>query len=54
VTRATYVPAGRHAVTYRFQPADFYGGAIVSGIAWTAVLALFLWFILCRRRTADV
>ncbi|MFN2173553.1 MAG: hypothetical protein ACK2UF_19175 [Candidatus Promineifilaceae bacterium] len=54
VTRATYVPAGRHAVTYRFQPADFYGGAIVSGIAWTAVLALFLWFILWRRRTADV
>jgi uncharacterized membrane protein YfhO len=54
VTRAVYVPAGEHVIHYRFRPADFYGGAAVSGLAWTAVLVLLLWYWLWGRKTADV
>jgi hypothetical protein len=54
VTRAVYAPAGEHLITYRFRPADFYGGALVSGLAWTAALGLFLWYGLWGRKTADV
>jgi hypothetical protein len=54
VTRALYVPQGEHIIQYQFRPSDFYGGSIISGIAWTAVLALFLWYGLWGRKKAYV
>jgi hypothetical protein len=54
VTRATYVPQGEHIIQYQFRPADFYVGSIISGLAWTAVLAFFLWYGLWGRKKAYV
>ena len=45
VSRAVYLPAGEHKVAFRFRPLDFYVGAVVSGAAWTAVLALLVWYV---------
>jgi hypothetical protein len=50
VTRALYVPQGEHIIRYQFRPVDFYSGLFVSGMTWTAVLALFLWYGLWGRK----
>jgi hypothetical protein len=54
VARALYVPQGEHVIHYQFRPVDFYSGSVISGIAWTAVLALFLWYGLWGRKRVYV
>lgn len=39
VMRGAWLPAGRHRLVYRYRPSTFLGGAIVSGVAWAAVIA---------------
>jgi hypothetical protein len=43
VSRAVFLPEGRHDVMFRFRPADFYAGAVVSGAAWLSGLIYLLW-----------
>jgi hypothetical protein len=41
VLRGVWLPAGKHTVEYRFQPASFRGGAAISALSWLA-LAIFV------------
>jgi hypothetical protein len=50
ISRAVVVPAGRHVVTFRFQPATFAVGLGVSLASWGAVLALFAGLTVRRRK----
>jgi hypothetical protein len=37
VFRGVVVPAGRHVLTFEYQPASFYRGAAISLLAWIAL-----------------
>lgn len=37
VLRGVWLPAGKHQVEFRFQPASFYRGAWLSGVSWLLV-----------------
>jgi hypothetical protein len=37
VLRGVWLPAGRHTVEFRFEPASFYRGAWISGLSWILV-----------------
>ena len=43
IMRGVALPAGQHRVTFVYRPTGFTIGAIVSGLAWTALLATTLW-----------
>ncbi len=49
VMRAARLPAGRHRLVYRYCPASFYGGAILSGLGWLAVAVGLMWCWKVRR-----
>jgi uncharacterized membrane protein YfhO len=49
--RGLPVPAGRHTVTMRFQPAILWQGAAVSLISWAGLAALSLVNWISRRRS---
>src|SRR5262249_20886363 len=40
--RAVALPAGSHRVVFRYRPLSVYAGGIVSGVAWIAVLLLWM------------
>ncbi len=40
VMRGVWLPAGRHRLIYRYRPASFVWGAIVSGLGW---IGLVIW-----------
>jgi len=44
--RGLAIPAGKHRVVMRFEPATLWWGAAVSSLAWLGLVAAFLW----RRR----
>ncbi len=48
ILRGIRLPAGSHRVSFRYRPVDFYAGALLSGLAWLAVMAAAVVFI---RRT---
>ncbi|OHB69229.1 MAG: hypothetical protein A2V70_06345 [Planctomycetes bacterium RBG_13_63_9] len=39
VMRGAWLPAGHHRLTYRYRPASFMCGALISGLGWLVVLA---------------
>lgn len=39
VMRGAWLPEGRHRLTYRYRPASFTCGAIISGLAWIGLIA---------------
>jgi hypothetical protein len=50
VMRGVWLPEGHHLLTYRYRPASFTCGAIISGLAWIGVI-FGLASILRSRRT---
>jgi hypothetical protein len=54
ILRGLYLPAGRQRIVYRFQPWSFRVGAAISGLSWTALLAVWLAVRFRRRVNAHV
>lgn len=38
VMRGAWLPAGRHRLTYRYRPAGFLWGAVISGLGWIGLI----------------
>ena len=50
VMRAARLPAGKHRLIYRYRPASFYWGAILSGLGWLVVAVGLMWCWKARRQ----
>jgi uncharacterized membrane protein YfhO len=50
VMRAVPLSAGRHRVTFRYRPASFAAGLLLSILGWSAALALGATCLSARRR----
>ncbi len=48
--RGVLLPAGKHRLTYRYQPVTFKIGAAMSAISWIVLLAWVVRFSLPRHR----
>jgi hypothetical protein len=45
IMRAVEVPAGKHRVTMVFRPKMILAGAIITGMSWTVLSGVLLWFV---------
>jgi len=52
VMRGAWLPAGEYRLTYRYCPASFLSGAVLSGLGWTAVGLMIAWRLRKRRVAA--
>ena len=48
--RGVLLPAGKHQLTFRYQPASFWRGAAISGVSWLALMAFGAVRLITARR----